>query len=219
MLKDLIILGAGGFGREASLLTEEINTAGNDLMWRLLGFVDEDKAKWGLHYRGYPVLGGSEVLQKIDRNQVEVICVVGDPTIKRRIVEQAKKQKLTFASLIHPGVRIADDIYMGEGVLINIGCLLTVNIKIGDHVSINPGCGIGHDSVVEEYSTLMWRVNVSGNVKIGESCLLGTGSTVLQGLTIGAGTTVGAGAVVTKNLPDNCTAVGIPARIEKGEFA
>lgn len=214
MEKQLIILGAGGFGREASLLVEEINAEQSLERWKLLGFLDDDKAKWNSMIRNYPVLGGIDYLAG-DKNNVQVCIVIGDPVVKKQIAEGVKDLGVEFATLVHPELKIEDEVEIGQGSLINKGCLLTVNIKVGEHVSINPGCGIGHDVVVGDYTTLMWRVNLSGNVKIGQGCLLGTGATVLQGLEIGDNVTVGAGAVVTKDLPDGCTAVGVPARIAK----
>ncbi len=212
MGKDLVIIGAGGFGREASLLVEEINESltGED-KWNLLGFIDEDMGKQGMDMRGYPVLGGWDALSGL-HPLVMVICVVGEPQAKRKMVEMAGTQGRKFATLVHPEVSISADVRLGEGVLINRGTILTTNIKIGEHVSINPACGIGHDAVIAAYSTLMWRVNISGASKVGEGCLLGTGATVLQGLVIGADSTVGAGAVVTKDVVAGTTVAGVPAR-------
>jgi sugar O-acyltransferase (sialic acid O-acetyltransferase NeuD family) len=215
MAEQLVIFGAGGFGREASLLIEEINQADGE-KWRFLGFIDEDQALWGKVLRVYPVLGGWEALAELPRD-VKIICVVGKPAVKRNLIEKALAGGRDFATLIHPEVKLAGEVEVGRGVLINKGCLLTTNTLIGDHVSVNPGCGIGHDAVIGAYTTLMWRVNISGNVKIGEGCLLGTGVTVLQGLSVGSGAVIGAGAVVTKDIPENCTAVGVPAQVVKGE--
>lgn len=212
MNNKLVIIGAGGFGREASLLVEEINQQGLAEKLNLAGFIDEENALAGQNLRGYPVLGSWEALAPLAA-EYRTICVIGDPQAKRRLVEKAEVLQVEFANLVHPLVVLAEDVKLGSGVLINKGCLLTINIFIGDHVSINPGCGIGHDSTIGSYSTLMWRVNISGQVQIGEGCLIGTGATVLQGLKIGRNVTIGAGAVVTKDLPDGCTAIGVPAGI------
>jgi len=211
-MKDLVIIGAGGFAREACLLVEEINRSGDGReKWNLLGFIDEDQARWGLKFRGYPVLGGWAALGELPQSAV-LICAIGKPADKQKMVRQADRQGREFATLVHPSVTLADDVKLGNGVLINKGCLLTTNISVADHVSINPGCGIGHDAVIDAFTTLMWRVNISGAVKIGTSCLLGTGSTVLQNKTIGNRCVVGAGAVVIEDLPADCTAVGVPAK-------
>ena len=88
----------------------------------------------------------------------------------------------------------------------------TANIKIGNQVIISPKCGIGHDSVIEDYVTLLWNVNVSGSVKIGQGSTLGSGSTIIQGVEIGRGSFVGAGSVVIRDIEANKTAVGVPSR-------
>ncbi len=210
-MQKLVIIGAGGFAREASLLVEQINHIKGRNAWGLLGFVDEDRSKWGSEMRGYPVLGGWEALDQLAPD-VAVICVVGDPKSKKKLVRMAEERGREFASLVHPSVSPAADVKLGRGVMINKGCLLTTNINLGDHISINPGCGIGHDAVIGSCSTLMWRVNISGAVQVGEGCLLGTGATVLQNLNVGAGSVVGAGAVVTRNVPAGITVAGVPAR-------
>jgi len=212
-MKDLVIIGAGGFGREASLLVDEINNySSKNRGYNLLGFIDEDQSKWKQVFRGYPVLGGWEALKELPPD-VNVICVVSNPDSKKKLVKRAEEFNRSFATLVHPLVELVGDVEVGSGVLINKGNLLTINIKIGDHVSINPGCGIGHDVIIGNYTTLMWRVNISGNVKLGESCLLGSGSTILQGKKIGNNSIIGAGTVVIKDLPPECTAAGVPAKI------
>lgn len=219
-MNNLVILGAGGFAREASLLVEDINYREEQIQgrgarkWNLLGFIDEDEVKWGVVLRGYPVLGGWEALEKLPGN-VHVICVVGDPASKKKMVERAKSMGAKFINLVHPEVPLAEDVQVGDGVLINKGCILTVNITIGSHVSINPGCGIGHDALIDNYTTLFWHVNLSGAVEIGEGCMLGSKAVVLQSKKVGSWSTVGAGAVVTGDLPGGCTAVGVPARVVK----
>ena len=212
MSKKLVIIGAGGFGREASLLVEEINAQKPSEALILKGFIDEDLSLKGKMMRGYPVLGSRAEFALL-ANDCQAICVVGDPKAKKALVNKAKGLGAHFLNLVHPQVMLAGDVSLGSGVLISKGSLLTVNITIGDHVSINPGCGIGHDSDIGIFSTLMWGVNIAGGVKIGQGCLIGSGATVLQGLKVGDGVTIGAGAVVTKDLPAGCTAVGVPAKI------
>ncbi len=208
-MKDLVIIGAGGFAREVAWLVEEINQKAPQ--WNLVGYIDEDQEKWGQKLNGYPVLGSFSALEKLPLSTFAV-CAVGNPSDKKRLVEKAKAQGKQFATLVHPEISLSSSVTIGQGVIINKGCILTTNISIGDHVGINPGCGIGHDAVLKDYCTLMWHVNISGAIEVGEGCTLGTKATVLQSIRVGNWSIVGAGAVVTRDLPSHCTAVGIPAK-------
>lgn len=114
--------------------------------------------------------------------------------------------------MIHPSVIYSESVNFGEGSIVCAGNIITVNIEIGKHVIINLDCTIGHDANIGDYSTILPSVNVSGFVKTEECVSIGTGSAIIQGVNIGKNTVVGAGAIVVKDLPENCTAVGLPAK-------
>ena len=101
---------------------------------------------------------------------------------------------------------------IGEGTIICAHTIITVNISIGEHVIINLDCTIGHDAIIEDYVTLYPSVNVSGFTHIGHAAELGVGMQIIQRKSIGDYSIVGAGAVVVKDIPAKCTAVGIPAK-------
>lgn len=209
-MKDLIIIGVGGVGREAALIAEEINEQSQE--WNILGFVDDNEDVQNKYINGYPVLGKSHYLQNY-KEEVYVFCGISNYKVKKKIISKLKEnQNIKFANLIHPSVKLNKHIKIGEGCIIYQNVIMTVNIEIGDHVIISPKCGIGHDSKIHDYVTLLWNVNVSGNVDIKEGATMGSASTVIQGLTIGEGSFVGAGACVIRDVEDNKTAVGVPTR-------
>ena len=105
-----------------------------------------------------------------------------------------------------------DDIEIGEGSVICASNILTCNIKLKKFITLNLCCTVGHDTIIEDYSSFMPSVNISGEVKIKRKVYVGTGAKIINQLSIGENTVVGAGAVVSKSLPANCTAVGIPAK-------
>lgn len=205
-MKDIVIIGAGGFGREVAWLIEDINK--DKAEWNIMGFVDENPKIKGNYINSYKVLGDIEWLKRQD---CYAVCAIGDPIAKKTILEKLEGSKVKYPILIHPSVIMSDNIEIGEGSIICAGNLVTVNIKIGKHVIINLDCTIGHDANIHNYCTILPSVNVSGAVNIGECVNIGTGTQIIQGINIGRNTIIGAGSVVIRDLPSNCTAVGLPA--------
>jgi len=206
-MKDVVIIGAGGFGREVAWLIEDINKI--KPQWNIRGFVDENLDLKGKLIDGYKVLGDIEWLKDQD---LYAVCAIGDPIVKKNIVNRLKGSRIKYPVLIHPNVIKSNSVEIGEGSIICAGNILTVNIKIGKHVIINLDCTIGHDAEIKDYSTILPSVNISGYVIVEQCVSIGTGSAIIQGIKIGSNTVIGAGAVVVKDLPANCTAVGIPAK-------
>lgn len=212
-MKNLIIIGAGGMGRETAFIIERINERENK--WNLLGFFDENEALIGKTVNGYPVYSQIEELESFE--EIFYVCAIGSSFTRRRVVERLiKKYKdLKFATLIDPSVILSDSVEIGEGSIIAEGAILTVNICLGKHSLINMGVTIGHDNHLSDFVTLYPGVHVSGNCVLNEGVEMGSGSVIIQGLSIGKQTIVGAGAVVVKDLPSNATAVGCPAKVIK----
>lgn len=209
-MKDIIIIGASGFGKEVAWLIERINDV--TPTWNLLGFVDDNPSIAGQTINGYSVLGSCEKLR--DFSNIFVICAVGASKVRHRIVERIFQvnPQIHFATLIDPAVKMSNYVTVGEGSIICAGSIITVNITIGCHTIINLDCTVGHDAVLDDFVTLYPSVNISGNTNIGENVEMGTGAQIIQGKNIGRNTIVGAGSVVIKDLPQNCTAVGAPAK-------
>lgn len=212
-MKNIVIIGAGGVGREVSLIIEQINLF--KPTWNVLGFIDDDDSKWGMDLDGRKVLGSMELFDTMDENTY-VVVAVANYKVKKSIVERLGG-RFKFATIIHPRVLTHDFMTVGDGTIIYEGAILTIDIRIGSHVIVSPKCGIGHDSIIKDYVSLLWNVNISGGDVVEEGVLMGTGSTLIQGLKIGKGATVGAGAVVVSNISAGCTAVGVPAKVIKQE--
>lgn len=209
MMKNIVIIGAGGFGREVKTLIDSINN--QTPTYRFLGFYD-DGFKKGQIINGCPVLGGILDINLINI-QCSVVIAVGDPQTKQDLFEKIKNSNVDFPNIIHPNVLLSDDfVEIGMGNIICASCIITCNINIKDFVILNLMCTVGHDTIISSFCSFMPSVNISGEVFIHEKVYVGTGAKIINQLEIGANTTVGAGAVVSKSLPENCTAVGIPAR-------
>jgi sugar O-acyltransferase (sialic acid O-acetyltransferase NeuD family) len=209
-MQSIVILGAGGFGREVLDIIIAQNRVSK--RWKILGFVDENLELKGKMLNGYPVLGSFDWFSKIDLKEIRVVCAIGDNISKKKVVEKAKGLGLRFANVVHPSVIMTEFVTLGEGVIICAGCILTNQITIGNHVIINLDVTIGHDSIIEDFCTLSPGVHISGRNKIGEGANVGTGAVTIQGIVIGRWSIIGAGAVVAQDIPDKVVAVGVPAK-------
>ena len=211
-MKDIVIIGAGGFGREVKTLIDAINQQKPTYVFN--GYYDDGFEK-GVLINGYEVLGSISELNEAS-SRLSVVIAIGDPKIKKSILDQLSNTNLVFPTLIHPSViKSEDEVSIGKGSIICAGNILTCNIEIGEYVILNLMCTVGHDTIIKDYSSFMPSVNISGEVIIHESVYVGTGAKIINQLEIGENTIVGAGAVVSKSLPSNCTAVGIPAKVIK----
>lgn len=206
-MKDIAIVGAGGFGREVAWLIEDINKVTNE--WNIIGFVDDNENILGEEINGYKVIGNVDWLKN---QELYVASAIGDPMTKKKILQRLQGSKIKYPVLIHPSVIYSHSVEFGEGAIICAGSIITVNISIGKHVTVNLDCTVGHDAILQSYTTVFPSVNISGYVIIEECVSVGTGSAIIQGIKIGRNTIVGAGSIVVRNLPANCTAVGVPAK-------
>jgi sugar O-acyltransferase (sialic acid O-acetyltransferase NeuD family) len=208
-MENIIIVGAGGFGREVKTIIDALNKISKN--YNFLGYYDDNITK-GTLVNNFPVLGSIADLN-FQKTKLAVVLGIGNPKTKEKIIKSLSNDLLVFPTLIHPSVILSDDLVsIAKGCIICAGTIITCNISIGKFVTINLLCTVGHDTVIEEFSSFMPSVNISGEVRIEKSVYVGTGAKIINQLTIGKYTIVGAGAVVSKSLPENCTAVGIPAK-------
>lgn len=208
-MRKIAIIGAGGFGREVKTIIDAINKV--NPVYDMIGYFDDGIEK-GQQLNGLPVLGGILEINTFPGEFSLALCIA-NPKVKTKILSQITNPKVDYPTLIHPSVMISDDLVkMGQGNIICGGSILTCNIELKDFIILNLCCTVGHDTVIGNYSSFMPSVNISGEVIIHDGVYVGTGAKIINQLEIGAYTTIGAGAVVTKSLPANCTAVGIPAR-------
>ena len=211
-MKDIVIVGAGGFAREVAWLIEEINS--KNKLWNLIGYIDENLNNKGKSLNEYEVLGDFKDI-KVGNKEIYYVCAVGDTLSRKLLAKKADCIGLKAAILIHPSVMMSKHVQIGEGTIICCSNIITVNVQIGKHAIINLDCTVGHDAIISDYVTILPGVNVSGAVILGEGSNIGTGSAIIQSKKVGENSIIGAGSVVVKDIPGNCTAVGVPAKVVK----
>ena len=208
-MEKIVIIGAGGFGREVKMLIDQINS--KEALYDFVGYYD-DGFTTGTIINFDKVLGSIDDLAK-SKEQLSIVVAIGVPDIKRKIIEKLTGLNFSFPTIIHPSVIIGNELVtIGKGCIICAGTIITCNIEINDFVILNLMCTVGHNTQIHSYSSFMPSVNISGEVIIHEGVYVGTGAKIINQLEIGKQTIVGAGAVVSKSLPEKCTAVGIPAK-------
>lgn len=205
-MRDLLIIGAGGYGREVCQVVEDLDPA-----WKVLGFLDDREELHGGMVRELPVLGGIDAVT--EHPAAAVAVAVGSPAGRRAVAERlAGLPDERLPVLVHPRAWIGNRVEVGAGTVVLAGAAVSTDIAIGRFACLNKNCIVGHDAVLGDFTTISPGASISGFVTLGEGCDIGANSVVVQGRTVGAGTIVGAGAVVTADLPAGVTAVGVPAR-------
>lgn len=149
-----------------------------------------------------------EQLKKYD-----YFAAVGDNRIREKICTYLSNELLRPAvNAVHPSAVLADTVKIGNGVMVSAGALVNPMAVIGNGVVCNTGSIVEHECIIGDFVHIAPGAVLCGNVKVGRSSFIGANSVIRQGITIGEQVIIGAGSVVTKDIPDNTTVVGNPAR-------
>lgn len=198
--KNLIIIGAGSLG------VMSLDVALEMKKYDEIYFLDDSKEKNSLIH-GYKVIGGIKDITKINIEKYDVCIAIANNSVRKKI---ATEYKLNYVNIIHPKAVISRLSEIGIGNIILPNVSIDPEAVIGDHVIINKNTSLGHNVVMKDFSQSSPGCQLGGVV--GEQTFIGLGATLLPNVVIGDNCIIGAGAVVVKDLPNNITAVGIPAK-------
>ena len=207
-MKDIIIVGASGFGRELLMAIKEINRI--DEEWNVLGFIDDNiNALTGIDC-SHKILGTIDDCDPKDG--VFYAMGIADPSTKKAIALKLKNRGAKFATIIHPTARIGESTKMGEGLVLFTYADLSVNCVIGDFVFMNSFSQVGHDAVIGNYCTLFPNSSIAGGGILGECVLVGTAASTYPNVKIGSYATIGMNSAVIRNVKEHTTVMGVPAK-------
>ncbi|AET66059.1 sugar O-acyltransferase, sialic acid O-acetyltransferase NeuD family [Desulfosporosinus orientis DSM 765] len=204
---NIAIFGTSGFAREVA-----------DICWAIgysnIVFIGIDPNQKVL--LGYDVIHESCVKNLYEKNY-DFVIGIGDNSIRAKISQEF--DYLKYVNIIHPSASFGKGqlVTFNQciGNVITAGVRFTNNIEVGNFGIYNLNSTIGHDCKISDYVNLSPNSSISGNVTLGNRAFIGTNATIIQGKIIGKCSVIGAGAVVIDHIPNNCTAVGVPAKIIK----
>lgn len=208
----MLVIGAKGFAKEVLEVIHQLNQLEN-----LVFYDDVNNDLPEKLFGQFPILkttqDASNYFKTIDKR---FNIGIGNPVLRKQLYDKFTALGGEFTSIISPLATIGNyGNHIECGCNIMSGTVITSDIYINKGCLINLNCTIGHDSVLGAFSELSPGVHISGNCTIGDYAVFGTNATILPKLTIGKNVIIGAGSVVTKDMPDNCLVVGVPAKIIK----
>ena len=207
MAKNLIIIGAGGFGREMFAAAQEAAGYGDE--FTVKGFLDGNPdALRG--YCGYPDIIGDPETYEIAEDDV-FITALGSISARRRCAALIEERGGRFISVVHRSASLGPNVSVGEGSFIAHNAVLTADISIGRHSCVFHGAVIGHDTHLADYTHIYSLVSIGGGVQVEEGASVFPGARIVPRVAIGAGATVGIGSAVIRDVAPGTTVFGAPA--------
>jgi sugar O-acyltransferase (sialic acid O-acetyltransferase NeuD family) len=210
-MRDLVIIGSGGFSRETAELVMAINATRPT--WRLLGFLDDNPDLHGEKVDSLAVLGPIEAVHEL----ADALVVVGtgnprDYASRFRIVRKLGLPSWRYARLVHPASVIASSASLGNGTVVHAYSVLNASVVVGDHVAVSPHVVLAHDDVVADFVTFAAGAHLAGGVRVEEGAYVGAGALIREDLTVGAWSLIGMGSGVIHDVPPREVWAGTPAR-------
>lgn len=209
-MKNIAIIGAGGFGREIFCVWKE-RLLFDNVDFNIIGFFDDGKKGETNNYG--TVIGTVDDLNQANED-IEVAIAIGNSLMLQSVRERIHTNNIHFPNIIHPTAKFLDkdSIHLSEGNIFSIDTIVSNNVVIGKFNSFNTRATVGHDVSVGDYNIFSPNVQISGEVRIGNNNLFGFNSGVIQQLKIGSYNTLGVGALLLRNIPDSGTYMGTPAK-------
>ncbi len=210
-MKEVLILGAGPQAR----IIPDIIDALDDI--ELSGFVDvaDERAFLTGDAAGFSVLEWTDFQEEIDKKpgQFDILISTDRMDKRKELITLLRNFPFNLTNIIHPSAIISKSAKIGDGCLIAPGVIVGPGAEIGSHTVLNSAVTIDHDTILQKNVIVGPGVHIPGHVKVRSHTFIGVGSSCVNSVTIGSNCLIGAGSVVTKDIPDNVIAVGVPARV------
>lgn len=207
-MKHLIIIGARGAGREVYMCA--LNSREIDVDYNVKGFLD-DKTDALEGYEGYPPILGS-VEAYIPQEDDVFICALGDPVWRKIYVEKILAKGGVFTNVIEKTASIGLNVRIGVGCILRAYTQLSCDVKVGDYNYFQPFVFVGHDAKIGNFCHFNTYASMGGYSEVEDETVLHTGSILLPHTKAMKSSVIAAGSVAMRDVKENSTVVGVPAR-------
>jgi len=200
-MNKLMIVGAGGHGKVIADIAEK--NGYTDIM-----FLDDNASAKACGK--YAVVGTCQ--DAASYGDADFVVAIGNASVRRKIQTMLSDMGLHIVSLIHPSAAIGSNVEIGVGSVVMAGAVVNPYTVIGQGCIVNTCASVDHDCRIGDFVHVSVGAHLAGTVTVGDSTWIGAGATVSNNIKIVANCMVGAGAVVVKDIVENGTYTGVPAK-------
>ncbi|MDF2447545.1 MAG: hypothetical protein K0R26_49 [Bacteroidota bacterium] len=207
----LILVGGGGHCKSC------IDVIEHEGKYNIVGILDLPDKK-GEKILNYEIIGNDNDYEKYHQQGCEFLITVGQiksANIRKNIFEKLNVLSVKIATIVSPRAYISQYAMIGKGTVVMHNAFINAGANIGTNCILNSNCNIEHDAVIGNHCHISTGAFVNGDCKIGNEVFIGSNATVSNQVNIGSNVIVGAGTLVIKNISDNQTVLGVPAKIIK----
>ncbi len=207
-MKNLLIIGAGGCGREVLQWAKDVNKVSET--WNIKGFLDDNPAALEGLRCDVEVVGSTDSYQPQPDDQF--VCCIGSSAVRKKVIEKMEAKGAEFVSVIHPTSIVADSAKLGRALILYPYSIISDNADIGDGCIINMHSTIAHDSTLGEYCTISAHCDVTGMCRLGDRVFMGSGARTVPSARVGSDVFICAGSTVMSRVKDGLKVIGVPAK-------
>ena len=208
----IVLIGGGGHASDVLGAIEEVCRMDDTRRITVAGILaDESIDDRRFRHRGVLQIGSVDEVKSVDATHY-IVCV-GFSKGRKAVFSRIHDCGLQPATIVHPNAYIPKGVPTGSGTVVLSGVSVSPMAEIGNHVYLSHGALIGHDCIIHDFVSVMPGASISGDTVLDDASLIGANATVIQGIRVGKNATVGAGAVVVRDVEDDTTVVGNPAKV------
>lgn len=204
----ILIVGAGGFGREVLQWARHAWPERESLIG---GFLSDDPHRLD----GFSIdVGIVSAVHDYRPSPGDFLLLgIGVPYSRKRVADQLQARAVRFLTLVHPRAIVAESASVAEGAIVCPFAVVSHSARLGKCVLVNYHASLGHDAEAGDFAVLSPYATLGGGACIEDEVFLGLHASVGPGVTVGARSKVSANSCVLSATPSDSLVYGVPGRI------